>query len=513
MATQVVSRIREIFQIDLPVRTLFESPTIRTWSKHIEEAFRNRSGVLSPPIEPVARDKDMPVSFVQHRLWFLWQLDPDGSAYNIQQAVRIEGLLDLSLLRRALNEIVKRHEMLRTCFSSRDGQPRQQINGAHEVATPLIDLTSLCEQARDSEAMRAVNQIALVPFNLATGPLFRVCMIRLDYQHHIIVLSLHHIVSDGWSVGILAREIAELYSAFSEGRQPRLAENPIQYADYAAWQRDWMQGEVLEKHLQYWSGRLSGSMPNLQLPADQARAAVQTYRGAVKNFLLPAELSRHLSALSRQNGASLFMVLLAAFKVLLHRYSGEEDIVVGSNITTRNRTELEGVIGCFVNNLVLRTDLSGNPSFREIIRRVREVCLGAYAYQDTPFERIVEEIQPERSTSHHPLFQVAFVVQNNPHSSLKLPGLTLTPVKVAYEEATFDLVFVMSETDDGLLASVRYNADLFNLATIDRMWGHFETLLADIVSDPDKSISSFSLVSAEEIARMSDSFNASLEAD
>ena len=336
------------------------------------------------------------------------------------------------------------------------------------------------------------------PFDLAHGPLLRVNLLRLGDKEHILLLTLHHIISDGWSMGILVQEMATLYEAFSHGTVPSLPELPIQYADFAEWQREWLQGEVLESQISYWKEQLGGNLPIVELPTDHPRPAVQTYRGKRKSRVLRKTLHEALKALSQREGVTLFMTLLAAFQTLLHRYTGQDDIIVGSATANRNRLEIEGLIGFFVNTLVLRTDLSGNPTFRELLKRVREVALGAYAHQDLPFDKLVEELQVPRDLSYNPLFQVMFVLQNAPMEPLQLSGLTLSPLEAETDTAKFDLTLELTEGPEGLTSSIEYNTDLFDSDTIERMVGHFQTLLQGIVANPDARLSELPLLTEPE---------------
>ncbi|RMF36691.1 MAG: non-ribosomal peptide synthetase, partial [Chloroflexi bacterium] len=353
----------------------------------------------------------LPLSFAQQRLWFLDQLAPNTPLYNIPDAIRLRGPLDVAVLERSLNEIVRRHESLRTTFRATDGKPVQVIAPTLKLPLPLVDLSGLPKAAREAEVQRLATEEAQRPFDLSRGPLLRVTLLRLGDEEHVALLTMHHIISDGWSMRVLVQELAALYDAFSHGRPSPLPDLPIQYADFALWQREWLQGEVLEEQLAYWKQQLSGSPPVLELPTDRPRPPVQSFRGAHRPFMLPRPLSQAIKALCRREGVTPFMLLLAAFQTLLHRYTGQDDISVGTPIANRNRAEIEGLIGYFANTLVLRTDLSGDPPFRELLKRVREVALGAYAHQDLPFEMLVDALQPERDLSHTPLFQVMFVLQ------------------------------------------------------------------------------------------------------
>ena len=441
------------------------------------------------------------LSFAQQRLWFLDQLELGKYAYNIPAALRLRGQLNLPALEQSLNKIVQRHEALRTTFTTVDGQPVQVINPTLTLALTLVDLRELPEVEQEVEVQRLATEDAQRPFNLERGPLLRVTLLRLGEAEQVMLFTMHHIIADGWSIGILIRELATLYTAFSSGKpyiaSQLLRELPIQYADFALWQRQWLQGEVLESQLNYWKQQLAET-PALYLPTDRPRPVVQTFRGAAISFSLSTDLTRALEALSQREGVTLFMTLLAAFKILLYRYTSQDKILVGSPIANRNRTETEGLIGFFVNTLVLHTYLGDNPSFRELLLRVREVALGAYAHQDLPFEYLVEELQPERDLSHNPLFQVMFVLQNTPMEELKLPGLTLSSLNLDNRTAKFDLTLSMSSTELELIGSLEYNTDLFDATTITRMLAHWRTLLEGIVADPEQCLSKLPLLTETE---------------
>jgi amino acid adenylation domain-containing protein len=444
-----------------------------------------------------------PTSFAQQRLWFLHQWEPSTPLYNISRCFRLTGRLDVAALERSVNELVRRHESLRTSFSVVDGQPTQVITPSLTVTLPVVDLSSRPDVERESEALRLADEEARRPFDLSRGPLLRVTLLRLTEQEHGLFLTLHHIVSDGWSMGVLFRELSALYDAFSTIRKPSpLAELTLQYPDFAVWQRQWLQGEVLEGQLSYWKKQLSDVPALLELPTDRPRPPVQTYRGTRQFLVLSGELKEALKTLSRRQGVTLFMTLLAAFQTLLHRYTGQDDIAVGSPIAGRNRTEVEGLIGFFVNTLVLRNDFSGDPSFRELLGRVRKVALDAYAHQDLPFEKLVEELQPQRNLSHSPLFQVLFAFQNVPMTELRLAGLTVNTLKADRETSTFDLSLLMVEESNSLKGTIEYNTDLFDEDTIGRMIGHFQTLLESIVADLGTSISRLGLLTDSERHRL-----------
>jgi amino acid adenylation domain-containing protein len=488
LATQVISRVRDAFSVELSLYSLFEAPTISSLGEKIEAARRDGLGLQAPPILPRTQNENLPLSFAQQRLWFLDQLVPDAPIYNIPLAYRVMGRLNVGALDQSLGEIVRRHEALRTTFTAVDGQPIQVIAPEINLRLPVVDLQEIAETERDNEVQRLATQEAQQPFDLTIGPLLRVKLLRLDEAEHVLLLTMHHIVSDAWSLGVLMRELGVLYEAFSTGNPASVPELPIQYADFAIWQREWLSGEVLESQLAYWKQQLGGELPALELPTDRPRPPVQTYRGARQSFELSKDLTDALKALSRREGVTLFMTLLAAFKTLLYRYTGQEDVVVGSPIANRNRAEIEGLIGFFVNTLVLRSDLGGTPSFRELLGRVREVALGAYAHQDMPFERLVEQLQPERDMSYNPLFQMMFVLQNAPVPDWGFSGLALSPLEVDSKTAKFDLALSLTETEQILIGAFEYNTDLFDGATIARMVGHWRILLEAVVADPDKRI-------------------------
>src|ERR671921_2483898 len=445
-------------------------------------------------------------SFAQQRLWLLQQLEPEDTSYNIHRAIRVEGILDVEALRKALGAIVARQEGLRTTFAVGDGSPLQVISPALEVPLPVEDLSSLPGAEREEAVQQWVHEGAREPFDLERGPLFRTGLLRLGEEEHVLLVTMHHAVSDGWSLGVFWRELKRLYEAFSEGRPSPLEELPIQYADYALWQRRWVTGEVLEEPLGYWKDALAG-VGSLELPTDHPRPAVRTHLGARQELALPESLTRELKELSRQEGTTLFMALLGAFQALLARYSGQQDIAVGSPIAGRTQAETEDLIGFFVNTLVMRTDLSGDPSFREVLSRVREVALGAYDHQDLPFEKLVEELQPERDLSRTPFFQVFFNMVNVPSSRIELPGLTIETIQryseLGESESKFDITLYAREREEGIGLKAVYNADLFERDTISVILGHFRTLLEAIAADPERRLSSLSLLNAKERRRLS----------
>ncbi|MBW4499701.1 MAG: amino acid adenylation domain-containing protein [Scytonema hyalinum WJT4-NPBG1] len=438
------------------------------------------------------------LSFAQQRLWFLEQLEPNSPLYHIAEVLRLQGDLNVNVLQQSLDGIVAHHEVLRTNFIAQDGDPVQVISEPRSVELKVIDLTGYPPTERSTQVQQLLQNESQRPFDLTSDLMFRACLVQLEPQEHILVLVMHHIASDGWSRSILFEQLTTLYQAFKEGLPNPLPKLPIQYADYAVWQRQWLSGEVLENQLNYWKQQLKGATPVLELPTDRQRPPVQTYRGAKHFVVLPQSLSQALSTLSRQEGVTLFMTFLAAFQILLHRYSGQEDIVVGSPIAGRNHPEIERLIGFFVNTLVLRTDMSGNPSFRELLQKVRAMAMSAYVNQDLPFEKLVEELQPERSLSYNPLFQVMFAFQNTPQQTFELPGLTITSTYVDRLTSKFDLTLFIVETGQGLQEIWEYNTDLFDASTISQISGHFQTLLEGIVANPQQHISKLPLLTADQ---------------
>ncbi|RUS95287.1 hypothetical protein DSM106972_090630 [Dulcicalothrix desertica PCC 7102] len=458
----------------------------------------NKGKVLQTQIKPQNRDSScFSLSFAQARLWFLNELEAESVTYNEFEAIEIVGLLRVDVLKQSLAEIVRRHEVLRTTFRVVDGRPVQEITCTSSVI-PIVDLQALPEQEQSTVVQRLMVKEQSCPFDLTSGPLLRMTLLRLGEEKHLMLLTIHHIVWDRWSTGIFIQELSALYKAFSCGMPSPLPELSVQYADYAVWQQEWLSGEVLDTQLNYWKQQLADAPPLLELPTDRPRPSVQTFRGGAQQFQLNSDLTQKLKILSQQSEATLFMTLLAAFATLLFRYSGQKDIVMGSPIANRNYPEIEPLIGCFINSLVLRINIKENPSFLELLQQVRQVALDAYSHQDAPFEKLVEVLQPERNLSHHPLFQVMFILQNAPVGRMEMPDLTLTPLEVEDIAAKFDLSLSMMETQEGLQARWDYNSDLFDATTITRMAGYFQTLLESIVANPQQRISNLSLLKEAE---------------
>lgn len=501
LAAQVLSRVRDAFQIDFPLATLFETGELAGLARSIDDFARTRSGPAVPRIERATRDGDLPLSYAQQRLWFLQQLEPDSRSYNEINAARLSGALDVAALRRCLSTVVERHEVLRTSFEVTDGRPSQVIHPPEVFPLPLLDLSDVDETDRAAEVQRHAEELVREPFDLTRRPLMRALLLHFGELDHVLLLAMHHIVSDGWSLAVLLQEAAALYEAYSGGRQSPLPELPIQYADYAVWQREWLRGDVLQSQLEFWKRRLAGAPPLLELPVDRPRPALQTTRGAHEPIHLTNELTTRLEALGQREGASLFMTLLAGFVALLSRYTGQDDICVGTPVANRPRPELERLIGFFVNTLVLRVDSGGDPTFLQLLARVKTTALEAFDHQDVPFEKLVEELPVKRRLSHSPLFQVMLVLQNAMREELKLPGLKLDIVNVETGTAKFDLLLNLMRTSEGLSGSLEYNTDLFDAETAGRMTEHFRVLLEDAAADPARRISRLALLREEERRR------------
>jgi len=498
LGMQVLSRVRQRWGVELPVRALFDAPTLAGLAARIDAA-RAEPAAPQPPLRPVRRDEPLPLSFAQQRLWFLHQMEPQSPFYNIPGAVRLSGALDAAALRRALREIVRRHEALRTTFLATAEGAAQVVHPAPaEFDLPFHDLSAWARGRAGDEARRLARVEAETPFDLSRDRMLRAVLVRVAADEHLLVLNLHHVAGDGWSIGVLFRELAALYEAFAAGRPSPLPAPAVQYADFAVWQREWLKEDVLEAQLAYWRARLAGAPAVLELPTDRARPAEQSYRGAVTSFEVPAALAARLREAARREGATLFMVLLAGFDLLIHRLSGRDDVVVGSPIAGRVRREVETLIGFFVNTMALRTDLSGDPTAAELIGRVREATLEAYAHQDLPFERVVEELQPERTLSRNPLFQVAFALQNVAMEPVDAPGLRLRLEEVDSGTSKFDMFLEMLEEGAGLRGNLEYATDLWEPETVARMVALFLRLLEALAGDPARTVGRAALLEADE---------------
>ena len=490
------------------------SEKLKLLAQHLH---KKKEGVSSQPqIVAQSRESNLfPLSFAQQRLWFLDQLQPGNSAYNISQPMRIVGSLNVAALEQSFHEVVKRHEVLRTTFTVVDGQPLQVIAPSLRFILAVVDLQELSQEQRESEVLRLASDEAQQPFNLTKGPLLRVTLLQLAAAEYALLLTMHHIIADGWAIGVLIHEIATLYEAFSVAklslpdatrsllhqRGTPLSELSIQYADFAVWQRQWLQGERLETQLAYWQRQLGGKLPVLELHrvseacrSNHPPSTIQTFSGAREALVLPKTLSEKLKTLNQRQGITLFMILLATFQTLLHWYTDQEDIVVGTDIASRNQAETKQLIGFFVNQLVLRTDLSGNPTFVELLERVREITLEAYAHQDLPFDKLVDVLNPKRELNRTPLFQVKIVLENTQTPSLELPGLTITSLKVKNTTVQFDLLLELNETEQGLFGVWEYNTDLFDQGSIVRLSNNFATLLNRIATHPESKLSELKII-------------------
>ncbi|HEX6371570.1 MAG TPA: non-ribosomal peptide synthase/polyketide synthase [Longimicrobium sp.] len=511
LATRVVSRLREALGVELPLRALFEAPTVAELARRVD-ALRGSETVQLPPVAPVDRAGPLPLSFAQERLWFLDRMEPGSTTYNVPAAVRLDGPLNAAALERALGEIVRRHEALRTTFAEAEGGAVQVIHPFAGFTLPVEDLSALHGDAREAQVGRRSAEDAARPFDLAAGPLLRASLLRLGDEEHVLLLCMHHVASDGWSLGIFFRELAALYETYRNGAESLLPPLPVQYADFAAWQRAQLEGAVLDRQLAYWKERLAGAPALLELPADRPRPAVQTYRGARVPVALAPALVERVDALARAEGATPYMVLLGAFQVLLSKYSGSDDVVVGSPVAGRTRGEVEGLIGLFINTLVLRTELDGDPGFREVLRRVRETTLGAWAHQEVPFERLVAELQPERSLSHAPLFQAMFTLQNNDRTGRELAGVRTRIVNPESESTKFDLSLTLMQDGAGMRGAFAYSTDLFERATVERMLAHLQRVLEQVTAQPEARLSELELLDDAERALVLTGWNAT-EAD
>ncbi len=500
LATRVVSAIRDRFRVELPLRQLFERPTIAGLAETLA-ALKRGDGQAAPPLR--GRDAGdgrtaFPLSFAQTRLWFLGQLQPDSPAYNSPATLRLRGPLDVELLRRSLNAVRARHESLRTTFPRLGDEPVQKIHPPSDLPLPLTDLSALPQAARDDALAAGLARDAAAPFDLADGPLIRAELFKLEERDHVFRLNMHHIVTDGWSMGALTREIAEHCRAFAAGEPPNVPELPVQYADFAEWQRRWLQGETLDRQLAYWKETLAGPPPNLELPTDLPRPAVSGAAGERVWTAIPAETAQAIRALGHQRGATTFMTLLAAFQTLMARYSGQSDFAIGSPIANRTRAEVENLIGFFVNNLALRADLSGDPSFAELLDRVRDRTLDGYAHQDAPFDAVVDHVGAERDLSRHPVFQVAFGLMNAPSPQAAQSGLAIESVDSRQGTAIFDLTVQLFERPHGLGAYWEYRVDLWRRPTIERMADHMARLLGAALARPETPISRLPMLSDQE---------------
>ncbi|RKH92751.1 amino acid adenylation domain-containing protein, partial [Corallococcus praedator] len=511
LATQAISRIRAALGVELPLRALFEAPTVAALAARVEAA-REQSLPRVPPLTPAPRTGVLPLSFAQQRLWFLEQLDPQAALYNIPSVLRLEGTLDAAALEQAFNALIRRHETLRTTFHAEDGKPFQRISEAPAFLLEAVDLRALGEAEREQEAWRLARADAVRPFDLLQGPLLRVTLLRTGERTHLLLLTMHHIVSDGWSAGVLVRELVALYAARLEQREAELPALPVQYADYAVWQRDWLRGEALEEQVGWWRRQLDGAPAALELSTDNARPATLSARGGSVPVRWSKELTDALRALGRREGATPFMVLLAAWQVLLSRYSGQDDVSVGTPVAGRTQAEVEGLVGLFLNTLVLRTRLAPADSFRQVLASVKETTLGAFAHQQVPFERLVDALRPERDLGRTPLFQAMLVLNTEVDTELTLRDLSLRRVEIETQTAKFELNLSLSDAPSGFQGALMYSADLFEHSTVERMVEHLRVLLEGLAADPDVSVGALPLLGPAERQQVLKTWNQTAEA-
>jgi amino acid adenylation domain-containing protein len=509
LATQVVARVRQVLGLEVGVRAMFEAPTVEQLARRLEGMQRQRQALAVPPLVKQAQPSTgpHPLSYAQQRLWFLERLQPGNSAYHMAAGVWLEGPLRHEELRRALQQLVQRHEILRTSFHAEAEGPVQRVHEAVELELPVVEVAGQHREERRQQARQRAIEEARRPFQLESLPLLRAVLVKVGPEEHLLTVVLHHIIADGWSVAVVVRELGALYQAQVEGREAQLPELAVQYGDYARWQRQALV-PVVQQQLEYWKQQLSGAPEVLALPTDKPRPAVQSYRGGRVAVQVPGVVAQALQALSRREGATLYMTLLASFQVLLARYASVKDVVVGTPVAGRTQANTESLVGLFVNTLVLRTQLSGAGSFREVLRRVKEVTLGAYAHQEVPFEKLVEVLQPRRDLSHAPLFQVMFALQNMPRQAPELAGLKLSPEPLEEGAAKFDLTLTLQQEAGGLEGSLEYNADLFEPATVERMVRHLSTLLAGVAADAEASVWTLPLMEPGERQQVVEQWNA-----
>ncbi|MBJ6766229.1 non-ribosomal peptide synthetase, partial [Myxococcaceae bacterium JPH2] len=491
LATQVVARVRSGFGVELPLRTLFEAPTVAALAVRLDAQAPRASESHAPPtLVRADRTSDHPLSFAQQRLWFLGQLASTGIAYSLPFALKLTGALNETALQQGFDALVRRHESLRTTFHETGGEPFQRIHSPFSLPCTRVDLTGLRDGAqREAEALRLATEEGWRPFDLVRGPLVRALLLKLSDTEHFLVLNLHHIISDGWSMGVLVRDMAQLYAAALRGLPSPLPDLSVQYADHAVWQRGWLQGEVLATQLGYWKHQLAQAPSHLELPTDNPRPTHQSYRGAAVRMHLPRELSLAIESRAQRDGATPFMVLLAAFDALLHRYSGQEDLLVGAPIAGRRHADTENIIGFFANTLVLRARIQRSTTFRELLAQVRDTTLGAYEHQELPFEKLVEELRPARDLGRSPLFQVTFNLHNTPLPELALPGLSLRPLQTEHGVTRFDLELALQREAEGFVGGFTYSTALFESSTVEGMARHLRQLLEAALASPETRVS------------------------
>jgi NRPS condensation-like uncharacterized protein len=504
LATQVMSRIHATFKVDLPVRVLFESPTVAELAERVREAISNDNNLVRPPIKRRTQVGPIPLSFAQQRLWFMDQLNPGSIAYNVPLAVRFNGQLSVDTLEKCLTEIVRRHEILRTHFVTEKGEACQVVAPATAVEIPIVDLSSFPEREQQARVKTLLADVEASSFDLSSDRLFRTLLLKLDEEEFVLAFTMHHIVSDAWSLGILIREFESLYNCYNSGQECTLPELELQYADFALWQRNWLQGEVLEHHLDYWRHKLAGVRP-VELPTDYPRPHNGDANPQARfiAFNTTWEVSARIRSLAQAEGVTVFMLLLAAFQLLLGRTAGRDDVAVGTSIANRNLMDTEDLIGFFVNEIVLRTDLRSATNFRSLLRQVRQTVLEAYTYQDMPFDRLVEELAPARVSGRSPLFDVLFVVHNTPQSSVSLAGLEMNAVPSTDASSKFDLTLFMNEGENQIAGELHFDSSLFQTATIERLIERFQRILEEVTTDPDRPLSLISIEAETLVANFS----------
>jgi acyl carrier protein len=486
LATRVISRVRNRFGVEIGVRSLFDEATAARLARRIEEAMRAGDMQKAPPLVRVSRKERLPLSFAQQRLWFIDQWDPGSPVYNIPGAIRLEGRLDLQALERVMNEIFRRHDVLRTKIKIEEGEPVQVVEQWEHQSLAIEDLTNLSPEVKEEESKRITRENAETRFDLSNGPLIRVKVLKLEEEQHVALFTMHHIVSDGWSMGILANEVGALYQAYSTGGESPFDELPIQYADFAVWQRQWLKGDVLEEQINYWKKQLD-SAPELELPTSNGRQTSEMPKSASHAHIIPADVAKAVKSFREQKEATLFMVLLTAFTIAIHRFTGQRDLVIGTDIANRNRAEIESLIGFFVNELLLRIKLDGDPTFDELFTQVRETALNAYLYQDAPFDKLVEILKPERRNSHTPLIRAKLVVQNTAIKALALPALTIGGVgDIGKVEGGLKCDFLLTcfEQKQEIVAHVTYNEAIVQRSTTVALLRNIEKILKIALEDP-----------------------------
>jgi acyl carrier protein len=500
LAMKLAARLRDAFGVDLPLTTLFAAPTLGKLADEVETALSAGAG-SDPPIQRARRGGELPVSFPQQRLWFLDQLEPGSAFYNVPAAVRLTGPLHLPALARTFSALVERHEVLRTIFPEQDGRPVQVILPPAPTPLPVVDLGALPEGVRVVVAQDLADREAALPFDLTADSMLRVRVLRLSAEDHAVCMTSHHIAGDAWSLGILLHELSLFYEAFRTGGLPPLPPLPLQYADYACWQQDWLAGPALGEELTYWRRQLGGRLPALELPTDRPRPSRPSRAGRTTVYRFPQELAAAAADFSRRHDVTLYMTLLAAYAVVLQRWTGLEELLVGMPIENRSRPETQGLVGFFVNTLPLRLDLRGAPTFLDLLRQVRGLVLGALAHQDLPLDKLVEEVRPERALDESPLFQVTFGLRTGGGERLRIPGLETGPLSPVQESARFDLTLWMAVEEGGLAASWCYRTDLFEPSTIERLNGRYRQLLATAVAKPATEIDALGWETAHEQAQ------------